>query len=447
MRIEKYKLIAKIFFWTFWICATVPFFVQELTNERHNEVLLSLWALGEIIFVGLGIWTLRARVDKMIIAIFLTVSFIDTVLANHLSVMYWINGCRFYIAFLFIIPIFRYFWTDDTRRRYFIRRMDRLIYIYLVIQFPCMVIQFLRYGAFDNVSGSIGQMQSGNTSTIIYLASFYLMLRRWDKNASYFKNLLNNWQLLVLLLPTFKNETKVSFIYILMYFFFLVPMDRRFLKRMVYIIPLMVVVAVGSGILYSKMVEGSKVVSLDDVSAYVVGDDQMLELVEYIFENDVIDVEETDYARGLKFMVLPMLYDRHPKAWFFGFGVSQYKGGLKLDKTDFAKRYFWMMQGCIMQWHAAMVDMGIPGGILYILFWITVFRLWRRHKGERNLQMSWMLGLVTCIVSVYCPFMDILPIYVQYMYFVFVCSRWNELPAYQHIPLLGSKKFAFSLHD
>lgn len=447
MRIEKHKLIAGLFLFSFWVCATVPFVLQEITGEYHGPEVIKLWSIAEVAVTFLGLWTLKARVDKVIVFTFLGLSFLDSVVFNGLSILFWLNGCRMYVGFIFMFPIIRYFWTDDKRRAYFVAKMDRLIYLYLVIQFPCMVVQCARYGAFDNVSGSIGWMASGTASTIIYLSSFYLMVRRWNDSLSYLDNLRANWVLLFLLIPTWLNETKISFIYIALYFFFLVPMDKQFIKRMAVVIPVIVIVFGGAVFMYQTFVGSQNKTETYDINEYLLGNDILLDLVEYAFENDVDEVNEGDYARGLKFYLLPDIYNRHENSWLTGFGIGQFKGGSGMEKTEFAKRYFWLLQGTIMQWHMALIEMGVPGGILYIIFWITVFRLWRRHKGERNLRMSWMFGLTTALFSVYIPPFTIPPFYMQFMFMVFTCSRWNELPTYRHIPLLGSKQIKFSRHD
>lgn len=447
MRIEKHKLIAGIYLWTFWICAVTPFIVQECTNSYQGDIVRSVWLMGELVVALFGLWTLRARVDKVVVIVFLLLSYVDTVIFNKLSVLYWVNGIRLYVGLIFMFPIIRYFWEDPERRRYFVSKMDRLIYLYLVIQFPCMVVQCIRYGAFDNVSGSIGWMASGTASTIIYLSSFYLMIRRWDRRLTYFENISRNWVLIFLLIPTYLNETKISFIYIALYFFFLVPMDRQFIKRLVVVIPLMLVVMSGVGALYVKMVDYDKQTNVTDVYEYLFGNDILLELVEYAFENDVVEVNEGDYSRGLKFYIMPEIFERHQNTWLTGFGLSQFKGGSYLDKTEFAKRYFWMLQGTMMQVHMALVEMGVPGALLYIVFWITAFRLWRRHKGERSMRMSWMFGLVTVIFSVYIPPFMIPPFYMQFMFMVFACSRWKDLPPYRHVPLFGNRKIMFTWRE
>lgn len=447
MRIEKHKLITGIFLFAFWICATVPFILQEVTQEYHGPEVAKLWTLGEVAVAILGLWTLKARVDKVIILTLFTLSFLDTVIFNHISVLMWLNGVRLYFGFIFMLPILRYFWENEGRRRYFVAKMDRLIYLYLVIQFPCMVIQCVRYGAYDNVSGSIGWMASGAASTIIYLSSFYLMMRRWNHNLNYIDNLRNNWVLIMLLIPTWLNETKVSFIYITMYFLLLVPMDRKFIKRLTIVLPVIALVLIGAAMLYKTMVGDQNQTESYELADYLLGNDILLDVVEYAVENDVVEVNESDYARGLKFYLLPKIYDQYPGSWFTGFGLGQFKGGNGMEQTEFAKRYFWLLQGTIMQWHMALLEMGIPGGLLYIIFWITAFRLWGKHKKSRNLNMSWMFGITTAIFSIYIPPFFIPPFYMQFMFMVFVCSRWNELPPYRHIPLLGTKQIIFSRHD
>jgi hypothetical protein len=47
----------------------------------------------------------------------------------------------------------------------------------------------------------------------------------------------------------------VAFVFLAMYFFFLVPIDRKFIKRMIYVVPTIFIVLIGAGYVYLSFVD------------------------------------------------------------------------------------------------------------------------------------------------------------------------------------------------
>ena len=92
----------------------------------------------------------------------------------------------------------------------------------------------------------MGGWFSGILSFSIYYASFYLLNKRIDRN-NIMRSLYKNWTLIFLLFPTFLNETKISFALIIAYFILLLPIDRKYIIRITFLSPLIIIlVGVGS---------------------------------------------------------------------------------------------------------------------------------------------------------------------------------------------------------
>lgn len=439
--VSKSKLIAGAFFSAFWLVTITPCILQEATHQYQASLITILTLIAEAVFVLLGIWTLRNKTDIAIIAIFLVFSYISTRIVNGESMMMYINGLRTYIGFLFIIPVIRYFHADRARWCTFVAMIDRSIYVYLWLQVPVMVYQCALYGAYDNVGGTLGWNMSGVTSTLIYLCSFYLMLRRWNPEHSFMSNLIRNKMLIFLLFPTFLNETKVSFLFLALYFLLINPFDHKMLKRLVWLLPLMAVMMGGAIFMYSQLVSNADDVTTDDfVTVYLIGNEEALDGLEEVMDRGLDPsavFEGGDVTRGFKFFVAPAILNRSPLAPAFGYGMGQFKGGTFLERTEFTKEFFWILKGTIMQGYITMIELGWIGLGLYVLYWIVMLRFGKKCPEGRNKQLQWYLGLTIIIFSVYNNPYFLPTFYVIFSFFIFVSTCWHDLPPYRYRPLIN----------
>ena len=423
--VDKANMVSKIFFGVFWITAVIPFIGQEFIPGIYDSVSPLIFAFIDFVLILLGLWLIRSKADWIVLLSLLLITFLSTCVFNKLPILQYLNGLRLYIGFVFVLPIIRYFFSTPEIKQEFIKKMDKALYLFLWIQVPCMSYQCYLYGAFDKVGGSLGWMMSGVITTLIYLISFYLMLKRWDKNKSYLKNISDNWILIFLLFPSYLNETKIAFVFLAMYFFFLVPIDRKFIKRMVYVLPLICAMLIGASYVYLSLVNtnGDDIFSKEYIEIYLSGDDELVELVEYVMDNNIEEVEETDFARGLKFAVLPLILKREPHASLIGYGVGLYKGGTMVEKSEFSKQYNWLLQGTIMQAFLFMIELGWIGLIWYIFFWLLCFKC---SKLQRNKQLQLYLILTIIIISLYSCNFIIVPFYLIFMFLAYISGEWNE---------------------
>lgn len=446
--ITRHRLVTYFLLAVFWITATDRFLLQELTRSDAESVETAIRVLCQLSLLGVGTLLLRKRMDLILMLIFCFFTLAGTCVVNQHSLFTWLDGLRNYVGYLFVIPIIRYLWDSDVERPFFVHAMERSLFLFLWLQLPCILIQYAQYSNLDYVGGSLGWKMSGVISNLIYLTSFYLMLRRWNCSLSYLENLKVNWILILLLFPTMLNETKVSFVYLAMYFIFLVPIDRNFVKRMIWIGPLVAIMLGLAVFAYSKVVSNSGIMMADNaIELYLIGDDQAMMLVEYILERDDEDVMETDFARGLKFFITPAVMNRQPSSWIWGYGLGQYKVGDSAKKSKFATRYYWLLRGTTIQSQYTWLETGLVGLGMYTLYWFLILRVGRRKGISRNKQLQWMLGLMALIFSVYnAPFL-VVPFCIIFLFMAFVSSRWDKLPPYKVIKLLGSRPIVFSLRE
>ncbi len=418
----------------FWLTGVIPFFMQEALQDKCEQQRLLLNGACQMLIVGLGIWTLRSRTDIAIIVVTIVVTYYSTVIHNGEATFVWLNGLRRYAPYMFVLPIIRWLWAEPERRARFMRIFDRNMYIFLWLQFPCLSVQAIIWGMGDYGGGSLGWYNSGIISQIIYLVSFYLMVRSWNPKRGYIGNLLDNWVYVVLLLPSMLNETKISFIFMLLYFLLLIPFDRHLFRRLMIVIPVVFVALAGSFWWYISYVDKRKdILDEDFFDNYVMGEN-MIDFVFDLLDSDVDtdDVWENDYARGIKFALLPTLLERgenNNEMW--GYGIGQFKGGNFVEKTKFAKHYQWILRGTQTEMFDNIVELGYTGGILLIVYWIVVFRFFRRvGRRNRNRRMQLWMGSNMLLMIMYTTGFDCLPYVIIALTYSFISSRWGELPPF-----------------
>lgn len=424
--IEKSRLISKIFFGVFWIAAVTPFFGQEFLPSVYENLSSPLFAFIDLMLILLGAWVIKSKKDWAILIVFAGFAFVSTCIINDYSILFFINGLRLYLCYIIIVPIFRYFFSDKDRSETFIKKMDRTLYVFLWIQLPTAAVQCFLYGAYDKVGGSMGWMMSGEMSTLVYLISFYLMHKNWDKAKSYIVNIKENWVLILLLLPSFLNETKISFVYLMMYFFFLLPMDKKFIKRLLIFIPCIMVLFTIAGYFYLSMTNAdSSVLTTEYFTMYFSGDDDALNYMEIAAEEgiEMVGDDQGDLFRGVKFAAIPLLQLREPHAFLVGFGVGQFKGGTSVDKSEFAKEFEWLLKGAVMGFYMVIIELGYIGFIFTIIFWVIVFS---GNGSNVNRQILMYQAFTVVLLGVYNSAF-IHPVFYLIFFYILFVNKWVGL--------------------
>lgn len=427
--ISKRRLVSNILLIVFWVMGTYAFVIDEtLGGSPGAELAVRLAA--QAVLIILGTLLLRSRIDIAILGTFCAITFYSTCLVHHYPLFTWVDGLRMYVPFLFILPILRYILTLEKSRRYFVALFDRSLLIFLWLQFPCIILQTLLYSNPDMRGGSLGWMCSGEVTTLIYVISFYLMLRHWDYSRSYFSNVGQHWIYLFLWLPSLMNETKISFVFIALYLLLLIPMDRQYAKRLIYILPILAAFMGLAYVVYSSSISSSSLNKEGSLAFYMIGDEFFLDKIEKAEERGLLDIDDDDMPRGLKLIATPALMDRNEHTWPWGFGLGQVKSGDAADKTLLGRYYNWLIKGTKMQLHMFWLEAGLVGVAWYILYWLAVFRSFRHlHPGQRNRQLTWMLALTVALVSFYNSLLFNIPFAIVSLYFIFFTSRWRELPS------------------
>ena len=401
-------------------------FISEEIVPALENLFTPFNLICDALAILLGIMSLRRKWDLMIVASFVVLSFVSTCIVNGLGFVNWGNGSRVFIGTLFICPYFRYVWDDDNRHKFFIEKIDKHLIVWLVIQAFCVVEQFIRYGAGDHVGGSMGNGFSPVVSFGIYMISFYLLRKRLDPD-NVFQSIRDNYWLVLLLFPTFLNETKISFILILMYFFLLFPINKSYIKRVLLIAPAVALLMGGALWVYIETV-GRSDDMLDPkflIEEYLysdLGPDELADGVDYAFE---YEIDLPDVPRFAKMAMIPYIFSQEGNQWLMGYGVGCFNGTFFVEPPKIAKNYEWFFIGTNPYLNHILLQLGILGIIWAVAFFWGVFKIkpFGNYKQNKNTVIFAVANIVICIF--YADLMRTMSFSILYIFFCF--TAWDKI--------------------
>lgn len=392
---KKDILILRTFFTLFWVLWSFSFVYQELIPPLEG-LLTPINIVGDVVLMLLGFYTLRRATDALIIASFFILSFVSSCLVNDLSMILWANGTRSFYGTIFLIPVLRYIWSKPVLYKEFIKTFDKHIFIWLCVQAVCVVEQFLKYGAGDEVGGSFGDGGSGVVSFGIYFCSFYLLNKRIDhKNA--LRSVRDNIWLVILLFPTFLNETKVSFILLLMYFFLLFPINRDYIKRVIMIAPVAAILMGCAIFVYIDTVDQSDSM-LDPkflLEEYLYKDyteDEMAAAVEWVMENET---NIPDLPRFAKMGFISYVIEQNGNHWLVGLGLQGFNGATNFKATKVMEEYNWFYLGTNPYVIFIIAQLGLLGLVWAVIFYTLLYKSCPSgYRKNRNISIYSILSLI-----------------------------------------------------
>ena len=290
-------------------------------------------AIGSYLMLGVDIivfYVGLVNLKKNKVNLFFILAAISICSINYLfhdyDVLTFVNGLR---EILLVFLVFS-FYESLTFSKHIIlmeKYIQKFIFIFLIIQIPVTLYQFVIFGAGDQVGGTMGNGNSGvltlTTILMVYVRIKYLRTTIGIK--AYYNALF--------LLPLFVNETKISFILIPLMFLCLSN-----IKKISTIIPsllggLLIFLLLNS--LYTN--QGRK--SENPFSEMFNSDF----LENYLFKDDI--PEGSDIPRFTKIFISISFLNRDPIDFLFGKEVGAFKGGTTLSRSNFATQYNWLLLG------------------------------------------------------------------------------------------------------
>lgn len=249
----------------------------------------------------------------------------DTALSDH------INGLReisnIFCIFLFLNVVVESGYFPDVNNLF-----KKFAFLFLAVQIPLSVLQFLTYSAGDAVGGSFGSGGSGILTITTFVLVYYLLENKRN-GREVFNKAKHLLLLAIFFLPIFINETKLSLI----------------------LIPLMIgtfasikqfkssVLAFGFGI----------VILLSFVSFYSDRDRTEDNPISEVFSGDFLetylaednDELSIDIPRLTKISRSFTLLSQDYFSLMFGRDYSAFKGGTTVGLSEFSSKNRWLLQG------------------------------------------------------------------------------------------------------
>ncbi len=401
MQLDKIKIVMNVVLTLFWVWCTFGFICQEIAPFL-SSIHSSLFFMIDAVIMLLGIIVLKNKWDKIYVLSIFIVGYYITCVHNGYGLLFYVNGLRDFVYMLWLIPIFRYI-LESEREQEFIKKIDKSLFIFLIVQAFCITVQFLKYGANDHGGGSMGNGFSGIASILIYISSFYLMKKRIDPN-NFWRSILENKWLVILLYPTFLNETKVSFILLALYFILLMPINKKSFVKMLMLIPVV------SGMLFLVFnvymsATGSEhdITSSDFLTEYLFAeeDDDIVEWVSVLQERgeDFVGDGSFDIPRFTKYMMIPELNEYYPGHTITGYGIGQFKGGTTIANSKFYLDNEWLLRGSIPYGYHAYIQMGFFAVLFFILLFFRLGSL-RIDKDGFHIEYGIIIYLISIIIVI-----------------------------------------------
>lgn len=428
--VEKFKIQIYLLFGAIWVTLGWGFVYEEFLpflDKLRSPVFL----LCDLIFLALGIASLRKKSDIAIFASFLAIVLISKYL-NGNSWVNTLNGFREFIGLTLAFPIIRHFASGKNKDRFW-AILDRQLHVFLYIEGACVLWQFFKYGANDHGGGTIGYGGSGTVSTLIYITSFYLVSKRWDPD-NYWQSLKKNKEYFLLLLPTFFNETKISFIFMLCYFVLLMKIQWKSVRKFILAAPLLVVLLVGLFYAYLDFTDqdADRVLSYEFFDEYMMGGEDLEYMTEIalLVQDQIIETDNlwaVDIPRFAKLIYVPSALDDTSGGLMWGAGLGQFKGGRELALTGFAREYQWLLQGSRPLSFFIVIQLGLMGIIWMLVDFVYVFRFKGRKPLGTNIKIFlWVIFLLSMLYNDSFRFFF-------YSFIIFIPAYWSSFGASEEL--------------
>ena len=316
---------------------------------------------------------------------FYTISFIAITIAGCLNVLFIGKG-EWYLGFYGLMDILNIFGAISIIKEIEVKRLFPYLYkrviwfckIFLVFQVPFSLMQYLKYGANDNVGGTYGLGGSGMLTFMCIVCVFLLITSSDLFDRRQFVFVYNYKKIIVYLcglLPIFINETKVSVILIPILFIGII----KFKKISTVICPALLLIMFLSlfSTYYSNDVANSyqfsDIFKDDFVKEYLTG------------ELDETSGDFEDIPRFTKIVYANKEFTKKLLPALLGNDYGAFKGGTSVSRSEFATRYSWLLVGS----RPLIFNFFIMGGIILTVLIISVLIRFIVEDASKKFTNKW----------------------------------------------------------
>lgn len=287
-----------------------------------------LTLLGDVLIIGMALSVFRRNLRFYGLRYLLFLLFASTLtlltsleqvgVSTHLSV---VREFMFFPASLVVVhDILRSEWEKEFKR-YF----TFLLLIFCAAQIPVSYMQFLEYGAGDRVGGTLGFFGQGVLTQLLFALSFYFIVIYGSSEGGDEFSLKKIFLFCIVLLPCAITETKIAFLYLLLFFGLL-----TFTRKVHKLVPM---AFLGVGII---------VLFIAAYSEYVQSVDNLLD--EKFLERYLVHDErqKVDMPRGQKLTMTLDKMSQEPVTYLLGFGYGSIGSRSLLETSSFSQSVWWI---------------------------------------------------------------------------------------------------------
>lgn len=353
-------------------------FMLELTGGLGSvNSFIFLIADGGVFFLGLS-GIRKNRFNLFFFLLLLFISFINYILHEY-SFLTYINGLR---EILMVILVFSFYESidKDIYKEKLQKHIERFMLLFLILQIPVAIYQYVLYGAGDDVGGTMGYGYSGILTLAIICMVFYRI-----KTGLTRQGILVFYNI-IFLIPVFLNETKISFLLIPLMFLCLTNIKK--IKTVFWSGAGAVTIFMVLNSLYSNMGR-----TVDNPFSAMFNQD----FLEYYLMSDV--AMGADVPRFTKIIAAIGLISQNVWDSLVGIEIGAFKGGTTIQPSLFAQQYDWLLLGS----RPYIFFLLISGGwtMLVIMLYIFSKKLFFVRKFGNSFQFTLLLSVMFGMILFY----------------------------------------------
>jgi len=368
----NFKIFIAIF--SMYLLAFSGFLLELIDGLGSINSFIFLIADGGILFLGLS--GIRKNPFNLVIFLLLLLLSFGNFLLHEYSILTYINGLREILMVVLVFSFYESISTDihkEKMRKY----IDQFILIFLILQIPVTIYQYVLYGAGDDVGGTMGYGYSGILTLLIICMVFYRIFWGFTRQGSL---ALYN---IIFLIPIFLNETKISFLLIPLMFLCLTNIKN--IKTVFWSGVGAILIFLVLNNLYSNMGR-----TVDNPFNAMFNQD----FLEYYLMSDV--EVGADVPRFTKIIAAIGLISQNIRDSLLGIEIGAFKGGTTIQPSFFAQQYDWLLLGSRPYIFFLLISGGWTLLIITLYFFFKKL-FWDRKEGSSiqfTLLLSVMFGMI-----------------------------------------------------
>lgn len=370
-----------LLFFCLYLGSIGKYFLNEIIDSNSTDTVITL--IIDILIVVLTLSFIKLKSKYMnYIYIFIVFSSISYLMSVNTSLLAHINGIRetlIFICYFVIMDILHL-----SRQTYNINnKFSIFTYIFLTIQIPVTILQFIEFGAGDAVGGTFGLGGSGLLTFSIFMLIYYLIENKSKIPKDRIKKGL---PLLIFLIPIALNETKISFVFLLLFFISFANIKKINSSVGVILLGILTVICFSfiyttkENVNYKNPLEG--IFSNHFLNEYLLGDENTYEDVPR-FTKIIIGTEKLTNDGDL----------------FLGKDYGAFMGSQLKINSEFSKKYQWLLKGSVPYTFYLLIS----GGIFLLLFinWMVFSEIFRKHNNNvKNYSPSFLFFLTALFIII-----------------------------------------------